>query len=155
MEDGWREYYWPRTRVVAVLLVLFYGGVEVGVTIGYASGASPSTGIVALLVALILFVLLAGWRLWHAGIAESEHGLVARGLLDRRIDWDEILGFSTRWESLGAPKVVIARGDQRRNVSLHVVQDKTTRWRGGETTDIVGVLTERVNAMRSNAGSTG
>jgi xanthosine utilization system XapX-like protein len=140
VKDGWREYYWPLRLKLAVFLVLFYGGIEVGVTIGYVSGRSPSPGIVALLVALIVFVVFVGWRLWHVAVLESTHGLTVRGFVNRQIACEDIAGFSTRWESPGAPKVVIARRQERRPVTLYLVQDKTTRWNGGESTDIVGVL---------------
>jgi hypothetical protein len=145
----WRFYRLVRVRRLSFF---YFGVVLVIVTVGIATGGSLSVTQAVLLASIEVvclgFVLYSAFRV---GVQESADGLswffyVWRG----RVTWEQIQQFDVMRG--GVYPLVVVRRDGRRSSALPLNQGSRVIWDGGSTTDIVSVLTDRANQVRTSMG---
>ena len=140
-EEVERYYRLRWTRATTLLLTVLYGIIWLLLAVSRGESSWP----VVVAGGCLLLAILVWWNFVSAfvGVYEVAGGIVARGpWRDRWFDWAELSGF---YDQLGTKDVVYARLRSGSRCKLsNLLQGQRVVWEGGETRDIVGVLTERL-----------
>jgi hypothetical protein len=141
----WRTY---RTSLIRPVAFTYTGGAALIVTLRLLSYASDHGSVVVTALVGVIWIALIYWALWvgvHIGVRETEEGLASQFSFMRPfVAWDDIETFETPKDPPFGWTKVYARCRSGKRVTLAVMQDRQVVWQGGETRDIVSVLTERL-----------
>ena len=147
-----RHYRVPRAAIWSLRAFL-----TAAAGVGVLCVADNQSGLPDEVVAIVYYGLLAGILVWgerlvpRAGMYESADGLrVVHSLGSTTFPWGSIARFEHS-STVPRSQVLVVRHDGRRTPIIGTAQGSRITWGEGDTTDIVGVLNERLRMLRSDA----
>jgi hypothetical protein len=148
--DGVRHYRLRWTKTVNLGMTVFWSVIWLVLAFG-----SPKTNWTLMIFLGAGLIVVYGWANVGAakgGLYESDEGIALR-LLFKNVEygWGEVEAFGH--QRRGTHDLVYVRlSDGSRRLVMNVLQGQRVIWDGGETRDIVGVLSERMADRRASVG---
>jgi hypothetical protein len=149
---GWRVYRWTGIPTRMLVIGGWFEAIGLFAVLGETiqPGGPSALGLILFGLFLVGNPAMFRWTARRTVVSETSAGLVSWANFRRsRIAWEDIEAFVVfDNQPLGPPPVIVKRR-KGWNVMLPLMQGKRVAWQGGETTDIVSVLAERLNEVRA------